>query len=99
MEKAYANEWVEIEIEVLSTEERSPNIPNDTKNKPYIQWVRGHLLNKQAFIGEQVKIKTSIGRILEGKLNSLHQGHFYSYGETVQELIDIGVELRGEIKK
>src|SRR5699024_1177006 len=99
MEKTFYNKWEEIENEDLKPEERSPSIPDDTKNKPYIQWTRGYLLNDVAFIGDDVEIKTSIGRVLEGRLNSLHQGHFYSYGETVQELIDIGVELRGEIKR
>lgn len=86
-----AGSWVEIEKTILTPEHRAPQVPEDTRKTPYIMNVAGFLLNDSE-LGAEVKIKTLIGRELSGKLKLVNPHYEHSFGETVQELLKIGLE-------
>lgn len=91
MEKVQAGSWVEIEKIILTPEQRASHIPEDTRSTPYIMNVAGFLMD-DAEIGSDVKIKTLIGRQLSGKLKLVNPHYEHSFGDTVQELLQIGLE-------
>ena len=84
-----AGTWVEIENIILTAEQRAPQVPEDTSNVPYIMRVAG-FLTSDARVGEKVKIKTLIGRELEGTLKVVRPYYDHNFGETVEELLTIG---------
>ena len=88
------NTWVQIHSILLSPQERSDRIPEDTRAVPLEMWVNGFLVNDRASIGDEVEIETAIGRIVRGTLVDIHPGYTHSYGETLPELLQIGRQLR-----
>ncbi len=91
MGKIIKGTWVEIEQIVLTPEERAPSLPEDTRKVPYILHVSGFLL-EDALPGQEARIKTVIGRELEGKILVVNPGYSHSFGDTVPELLTIGLE-------
>lgn len=89
--------WVKIECILLKPEERTANIPEDTKKVPYIYHAIGYL-KEDANIGDIVEIKTRIGRTLKGKLIEENPTFKHNFGNFVKELVDINNELKNEIK-
>ncbi|MDN5279228.1 MAG: 2-amino-4-ketopentanoate thiolase alpha subunit [Clostridiales bacterium] len=85
-----AGTWVEIEKMILSSDQRAPQVPEDTRKTPYIMRVAG-FLTSDAKIGDEVKIKTLIGRELNGTLKVVRPHYEHSFGETVEELLNIGL--------
>ena len=83
--------WVEIEQVVLQPAERSSALPEDTKKVPYILRVSG-FLQEDGDYGQQVEIKTIIGRVLKGELKTVNPSYRHSFGTVVPELITIGTE-------
>lgn len=81
--------WVEIEQVVLTPVERAPTLPADTRQVPYMLRVSGFLLD-DAEIGQEVRICTLIGRVLSGTLKTINPSYTHSFGQTIQELLDIG---------
>ena len=98
MSKAYQNDWVEVEEVLLEVGARAPKVPEDTAKTPLRQWTRGYLLEEEAEIGQKVFIETVIGRKISGKLVEVNPRHVHDFGNTVKELVDVGCELRKEIK-
>lgn len=90
MNKVSAGTWVEIERVLLKPEQRAANIPEDTLKTPYIMRVSG-FLTEDALPGEMVTIRTVIGRHLDGTLNTILPHYEHSFGETVPELLEIGL--------
>jgi 2-amino-4-ketopentanoate thiolase alpha subunit len=86
--------WVQIERVVLEPAERAPTLPDDTRRVPYVLRVSGFLLEGAA-IGEQARIRTLIGRELSGTLTTVNPSYSHSFGETVPELLDIGLDREG----
>ncbi len=91
MAKVSHGTWVEIESVVLTPSERAPQIPDDTRATPYMLKVSG-FLESDALLGEDVAIKTLIGRTLKGKLITVNPSYTHSFGSTVEELLRIGTE-------
>jgi len=91
MSKIERGTWVEIEQIVLSPAERSPALPADTRQTPYVLRVSGFLL-EDAAVGDEARINTLIGRELRGVLKTVNPGYTHSFGQTVRELLDIGLE-------
>ncbi len=83
--------WVEIEQVVLKPEERAASLPADTRQVPYILRVSGFLL-EDAEIGQQVSIKTIIGRDLSGELKVINPSYRHNFGTVIPELLTIGTE-------
>lgn len=90
MTKVKSGTWVEIEKTILTPEQRAPQVPEDTRITPYIMNVAGFLVS-DAEMGAEVKIKTLIGREISGKLKVVNPHYEHSFGETVQELLKIGL--------
>ncbi len=91
MEKIKKGTWVEIEQVVLTPEERAPSLPEDTRKVPYVLHVSGFLL-EDALPGQEARIKTVIGRELQGRILIVNPGYSHSFGDTVPELLTIGLE-------
>lgn len=91
MAKITAGTWVEIEKTILTPEQRAPTLPEDTKKVPYILNVNGFLL-EDAELGSPVRIRTLIGRELDGTLKTVNPSYRHSFGEVVPELLNIGLE-------
>lgn len=83
--------WIEIEQIVLKPEERASALPEDTRNVPYVLHVSGFLL-EDAALGQEARIRTVIGRELSGKLLVANPSYTHSFGDTVPELLVIGLE-------
>ncbi len=94
MDTVKAGTWVELEKILLTPEQRAPQVPEDTRQTPYVMKVAGFLA-ADAVIGSEVSIKTLSGRLVSGTLKIVRPHYAHSFGETVEELIPIG--LGGEI--
>lgn len=92
MTKIAKGTWVEIENIVLMPEERAPSLPPETRATPYVMRVSG-FLTEDAAPGQEVSIRTIIGRELRGTLRVVNPGYTHSFGETVPELLTIGTEV------
>lgn len=91
MEKIKTGTWVEIEQIVLNPEERASALPEDTRKVPYVLHVSGFLL-EDAVLGHEARIRTVIGRELLGKILVVNPSYSHSFGDTVPELLVIGLE-------
>ncbi len=91
---ARRGDWVEVHSILLSPEERSRKVPEDTKRVPLEMWARGFLIDEEAGVGDEVEIETAIGRRLHGSLSNLRPGYSHSFGESLPELLCIGKQLR-----
>jgi len=94
MSKIKAGTWVEIEKTLLTPEQRAPQVPDDTRVTPYIMKVSGFLA-ADSELGSEVDIKTLSGRKVRGTLKVIRPHYEHSFGETVEELLNIG--LGGEL--
>jgi hypothetical protein len=83
--------WVEIEKILLNPEERAPTLPEDTKQVPYVLNVSGFLL-EDSEIGSAARIRTLIGRELDGTLKTVNPSYVHTFGKVVPELLNIGLE-------
>ena len=66
---AKQGDWVRIHRVILPAEERTANLPEDTKKVPFEMWVKGHLL-EDGEIGDEVRIKTGEGGRTFGSVSS-----------------------------
>lgn len=89
--------WVQIEQQILTAEERAPQVPADTAKVPLIMVTKG-FLEGEAKIGEIVEIKTLSGRALAGKLVRVLPRFAHDFGEAVPELLAIGPTVRTLLK-
>lgn len=96
---AIQDDWVEVESTILNPEERSIHLPERTRKTPLKMWVRGFLQADKADIGNDVKIRTLSGRMVEGELVQIKPSHKYDYGETIPELLTVGEELKNQLEK
>lgn len=86
--------WVRIYDVVLTSEERAPQVPDDTKNVPLERWVTGLLVEDTAEIGDKVTVETLTGRKVTGELVEIAPTYRHSFGNHVPELLKIGRDLR-----
>lgn len=82
------NTWVRIHKIILKPEERSPNLPEETRIVPLELWVKGFLM-KDADIGDTVSVRTRTGRIEGGTLTEVNPTYRHSFGEFVPEILAI----------
>lgn len=82
--------WVEIKQVVLTPEQRAPTLPEDTKATPYLLRVSGFLVGP-AELGGPARVRTLIGRELDGTLVRVNPSYTHSFGDTVPELLTIGL--------
>lgn len=93
MSKIAKGSWVEIEKQLLEPSQRAHNLPEETRSKPYMMRVSG-FLQAEAEVGEEVTIRTMIGREHTGTLRVDNPSYMHTFGTTVPELLGIGMEER-----
>ena len=88
---AKKGDWVRIHSIILTPEQRSSAVPEDTKSVPLEQWTKGYL-HADALLGSEATITTRTGRVVSGTLvdDSPHYSH--SFGDFVPELQQAGDE-------
>ena len=91
MSKVEKGTWVEIERVLLRPEQRAANLPEDTAKTPYVLRLSG-FLQEDAELGQQVRIRSLIGREHQGVLRLVNPSYTHSFGNTVPELLKIGRE-------
>lgn len=91
---AKKGDWVRIYNIILESEQRSDNLPEDTKKVPLEMWDKGFLVNEEAKIGDIVTVRTIIDREIQGTLVTIHPFHQVNYGDGVVETLYIGKQLR-----
>lgn len=91
---AKKGDWVRIHAVVLKAEERTADIPEDTKKSDLQMWDKGFLLNDAASFGDEVEVETYIGRKIRGTLIEVNPVYTHGYGECVPELLYIGRQAR-----
>jgi hypothetical protein len=80
--------WVQIHKVILSPEERTASIPDETKKVPLELWVKGFLM-EDSEINETVTIQTLTDRLESGTLIAVNPAYHHDYGDFVPELLDI----------
>ena len=90
---AKKGDWVRIHRVLLSAQERTANLPEDTKRVPFEMWVKGHLL-QDGEIGDEVRIKTVSGREEHGTLIEVNPQFDVNFGNFVPEVLEMDVRLR-----
>ena len=91
---AKKGDWVRIHKTVLKAEERTANLPEDTKKVDLELWDKGFLLNDNAKIGDEVEVETYIGRKEKGTLIEINPHWTHNYGECVPEILYVGRQAR-----
>lgn len=91
MAKIEKGSWVEIEHVVLQPAERAQNLPEDTRKTPYVMRVSG-FLTAEAELGDEVTVKSLIGREHQGVLKVVNPSYKHSFGPTMAELLHIGID-------
>ena len=92
--KAKRGDWVQIHQTIIKAGERTARIPEETQKVPFEMRVKGFLLDNEAEIGQNVSVKTLIGRTHTGELVDIHPRYPHNFGEPILELLTIGTELR-----
>ena len=88
---AKKGDWVRIHSVILTSEERSPAVPEDTKHVPLECWMKGYL-QTDAQIGDAVFVTTRTGRVVSGELVEVDPHYSHSFGDFVPELQRAGDE-------
>ena len=91
---AKQGDWVQIHIVVLTPDERTANIPDDTRKVPLEMWVKGHLVTLDAEIGDTVTVTTRTGRTVCGRLVRVNPGYSHSFGDFIPELLQVDDMVR-----
>jgi hypothetical protein len=80
--------WVQIHKVVLKPEERTAQIPEETKKVPLEMWVKGFLC-EDSLMNDFVEITTLTGRTESGTLIAVNPSYHHDYGDFVPELLQI----------
>ncbi len=96
--KARKGDLVLIHLIVLEPAQRAENLPEATRAVPYEGWIKGFLLEKDAVIGDKVRIDSLIGRELSGILTEINPVYDHGFGEPQPELNTIGPEAWKELQ-
>ena len=92
--RATSRDHVRIRWIVLRPEERAESVPTDTRAMPFVACVNGYLDDASAAIGDHVRVRTEIGRVLEGELIALAPRTDHDFGSPQPELLAAARQLR-----
>ena len=92
-EMAKKGDWVQIHGILIQPEERSANLPEDTKKVPLEIRFKG-FLTEDAETGDKVTVLTKTGRMEEGTLVEAAPYYSHSFGVHVPELQKISGQVR-----
>ena len=90
---AKKGDWVQIHSVLMMPEERSTNLPDDTKKVPLEIRFKG-FLQEDAEIGGKAKILTRTGRLEVGTLIEAEPYYAHSFGTHVPELLQVSEQVR-----
>ena len=90
---AKKGDWVQIHTVVLTPEERSSALPEDTKANPLEMWVKGYL-QQDAEIGEEAEVITRTGRRARGEVVKVNPYFEHNFGFFIPEVLEIGNTVR-----
>lgn len=85
--------WVQVHRVILPAGKRAPQVPEETQRVPLELWAKG-FLQRDAHLGEEVTVRTVIGREITGTLVAVNPPYRHTFGAPVPELLTIGQELR-----
>jgi hypothetical protein len=85
--------WVQIHRVILPPGQRAPQVPEETQRVPLELWAKG-FLDHDARLGDEVTIRTIIGREMTGCLLAVNPRYEHDFGSPIPELLTIGPELR-----
>jgi len=88
---AKKGDWVRIHRIILTPEQRSAAVPDDTKSVPLEQWTKGYL-HADAALGGEATVTTRTGRVVSGTLVDETPHYSHSFGDFVPELQQAGDE-------
>ena len=92
MSKIAKGTWVEIERVLLTPEQRAPNLPEETRQCPYVLKISGFLC-EDASLGDTVTVRSLIGHEHQGVLKIENPSYSHSFGATVPELLRIATVM------
>lgn len=95
---AKKGDWVRIKNTILKVGERAAQVPEETKAVPLDMWINGFLAEKEAKIGDTVKITSLAEREHEGVMVEIMPRYNVDYGQPQPELLTIGPELRAVLR-
>ena len=88
---AKKGDWVRIHSIILTPEQRSAAVPDDTKSVPLEQWTKGYL-HADTPLGGAARVTTRTGRVVSGTLVDGTPHYSHSFGDFVPELQQAGDE-------
>jgi len=94
MKRAKRGDWVEVHRVLLEPGKRAPGVPEDTARVPLEMRMRGFLLEDEAVCGQQVRVRTLAGRVVQGTLVDADPRYTHDFGRPVPELLAVGPELK-----
>lgn len=99
---ANKGDWVRIHSIILTPNERSAAVPEDTKRVPLELWTKGYL-HANTLLGVEATVTTRTGRVVSGTLVDETPHYSHSFGDFVPELQKAGDEafhylFGGEVK-
>lgn len=98
MNRGKKGDWVKIAETVLKSEERSENLPEETKQVELKMWVKG-FLQSDAAVGESVEVTTKTGRRVVGVLEEINPTYTISFGDYIPELSQIGSMAKATLRE
>lgn len=90
--------YVRIRRTLLKPEERSSNLPEDTKLVPFKMWVKGYL-QEDSDLFDIVNIKTTTGRTETGRLKEADPTYKHNYGDFVEEALKLRDIILGDFNE
>jgi len=89
---ANKGDLVQVHFVALEPAERAGHLPAATRAVPYEGWIKGFLLEDRAEMGQEVRIRTLIGREVAGTLAAINPRYEHGFGDPQPELESIGLE-------
>lgn len=86
-------DWVLLQNVILQPSERAPQVPEDTKQVPLKQWVKGWL-TEDAKIGQEATARTRTGRVIKGTLVEEAPAYTHSFGQFIPELLKVQESIK-----
>ena len=90
---AKKGDWVQIHSILMEPENRSTNLPEDTKKVPLEIRFKG-FLQEDGSVGSKVTVLTRTGRLEEGTLIDAEPYYTHSFGTHVPELLQVNEQVR-----
>lgn len=93
MSTARGRRWVEVGFVILTPEERTAHLPEDTRRVPYYCRLKGFAQGDPQ-VGDMVEVETQISRRVTGEVLRVNPPFTHDFGSPVEELIQAGLEAR-----